>query len=153
MSAVTRSLTAYGLAADRPLLLYDGGCGVCHWCVHFVLRRDPGGALCFATLDSPIGQAVVAGLAEGTDSLVWVSVPPRRTCIESAAVLAVLRYLGGGWRLSGVLRIIPSGVRDLLYRAFARRRHRLGVTPASCPRPSEAEQVRFITVRQGAASG
>ncbi|MGD2018124.1 MAG: DCC1-like thiol-disulfide oxidoreductase family protein, partial [Planctomycetota bacterium] len=49
---------------ERPLLLYDGECGLCSRTVRFVLRRDRLKRLRFAALRSAAGEAALraAGL-------------------------------------------------------------------------------------------
>jgi predicted DCC family thiol-disulfide oxidoreductase YuxK len=135
--------------AVGPVLFYDGECGVCSRSVDLVLRHDRRGELRFASLRGAFGAALLARHPElvGVDSLFWVeSAPPgdgERVLDRSEAVLAVARYLGGGWRAAAVLRVIPRSLRDAGYSWFARRRRRFGRSPA-CRVPTPAERSRFL---------
>lgn len=64
-----------GPSSHSPILLYDGSCGVCARSVQFLLRRDRRRkTLRFASLESPLGQALVASepALVGVDSLIWI---------------------------------------------------------------------------------
>lgn len=64
---------------SAPLLLYDGGCGVCARSVQFLLRRDRRRkTLRFASLDSPLGRDLTARHSHlaGVDSVIWFDAWP-----------------------------------------------------------------------------
>ncbi len=132
-----------------PVLLYDGTCGLCSRAVQFVLRRDHRGELRFAPLGGAFARDVIArhpGL-QAMDTVVWFwpasSLVPERTLVESAAVLEVLRYLGGPWAVLAVVgRAIPGRLLDALYRVAARSRHRF--PNPSCQLPAAGDPDRFI---------
>jgi len=119
------------------LLFYDGHCGLCHRVVRFVLAKDRAGA---AFRFAPIGgeafhAAVPEPLREALpDSLVVLTVEGA-LLTRSAAVLHILRRLGGiWWLLAVVVGIVPVVVRDGVYDGIARIRHGLFHAPAqSCP--------------------
>lgn len=138
--------------SDRsPILLFDGTCGFCARSVQLVLEHEGRQrTLRFASLESPTGlelRSRHAGLA-GVDSVIWVepgdSPTSERTYVRSTAGLKVLRYLGGGWSVLGVLGgIVPRALRDPVYDFIARHRHQI-VQGASCLLPSPDQRARFI---------
>jgi len=113
-------------------LYVDGDCALCTRTVWFIDRRDRVRTLRFVALESDEGRALrreVPALAE-VDSLIWVErdEAERRELVltHSDAVLAVGRYLGGGWRVLGtVLGPIPRSWRDTVYRFVAKHRSQL----------------------------
>ena len=117
-------------------IFYDGHCGMCHGLVRFVLARDGAGLFRFAPLDSDVFRAAVPQASRKNlgDSLV-VLTADGSLLTRSAAVLHVLRRLGGLWRLlAGLIRWIPVAARDRLYDQIARIRHHLFRRPqGSCP--------------------
>jgi predicted DCC family thiol-disulfide oxidoreductase YuxK len=121
-------------AVDR--IFYDGHCGLCHGFVRFVLAKDGPGLFRFAPLDSDTFRATVpeASRTNLGDSIV-VLTADGSLLTRSAAVLHVLRRLGGLWRLlADLIRLIPVAARDRLYDQIARIRHRLFRRPLdSCP--------------------
>ena len=133
-----------------PVLLYDGSCGFCAESVQFVLRHDRRGLLRFAALDSAYGRGVLERHPEirGFDSVLLVEPAmngaPENVAAHSSAALRVGEYLGGRWGLLRVARVIPSPIRDAVYRLVARHRHRLSVHGPQCVVPSAQDRARFL---------
>ena len=139
---------------DPALLLFDGSCGFCARSVQFVLRHERRRqSLRFASLESPTGRAVRARHPEleGVDSVVWYE--PRTTAsgeqvlVRSAAVVRVLAYLGGSWRIASWLAaLVPRALRDWAYDFVARHRHELtrNRLNAACLLPTPEQRVRFV---------
>lgn len=124
--------------AERPeVVFYDGRCGLCHWSVCFILAHDhTGEAFRFAPLDSDTFRAAFSEPVRASlpDSLL-VQTDTGTILMQSDAVLHILRRLGGIWRALGIVGpLIPRVLRDKMYDAIARIRHRLFQAPvASCP--------------------
>ena len=133
-----------------PILLYDGACGFCAESVQFVLARDPGGPLRFAALDSATGRDILERHPDvrGFDSVLFVEpaddTNPERVFAHSNAALRVAAYLGGPWRLLQMARLVPSPVRDGVYRLIARHRHRLSAHGPLCVIPTARDRARFL---------
>ena len=67
------------------------------------------------------------------------------TCLEqSDAVLAVLRHLGKPWSRLSVVMIIPTPLRDAIYRFIAHHRYRIFGKRQTCLVPSPEQQKHFI---------
>jgi predicted DCC family thiol-disulfide oxidoreductase YuxK len=124
-------------APATETIYYDGHCGLCHRWVRFVLAVDPDGSLFrFAPLQGATFQAKVAESARaGLPDSVVVQTAGGALLVRSAAVVHVLRRLGGGWAaLGAAIRLIPGPLRDGLYDWIARVRYRLFARPADiCP--------------------
>lgn len=120
----------------NPILFYDGGCGLCHGAVLFVLKRDKAGVFRFAPLESETlaEQVPTEVRAALPDSLVLL-LPDGRLLTRSSAVVEMLKLLGGGWRiLGGLLWVVPRSLRNIGYDLIAKVRHRLFRTPTgACP--------------------
>jgi len=133
-----------------PVLIYDGLCGFCNGAVQFVLKRDPRGAVCFATLQGEFARGVMERHPElaGVDSLILVEpdsvTGTERVYVRSAGALRTARYLAGPWRLTRTLAVIPRPVRDWGYDLFARWRYRMFGRYDSCPIPTPEQRTRFI---------
>jgi len=129
-----------------PVLLYDGACGLCSSTVRFVLRHDRRGSLCFAALQSPFAERVLAkhpGLRD-TDSVVWLDRARGEVFTRSAAALRVAAYLKGPWRVALVLWVVPRQVRDWGYDLIARHRHLLLTGEPRCWVPPSELEHRFV---------
>jgi predicted DCC family thiol-disulfide oxidoreductase YuxK len=134
--------------ADGPILLFDGVCNFCNGSVNFVIDHDPAGRFRFASLQSEAGQALlgVHGLADlPLSSLVLIDEGTAH--LRSEAVLRTARRLGGSFALLGALRVVPHGLRDALYRAFAGRRYWLFGKSEQCRVPDPETRARFLDGR------
>jgi predicted DCC family thiol-disulfide oxidoreductase YuxK len=132
-------------SAERPLVLFDGLCGLCNRWVHFVLRRDRMGVFRFAPLQSATGQAILSRHGLPTDDLTTiVLVRGARIDRYSTAALEILRRLGGLWSMLYVLVLVPPPMRDIVYRFVAARRFRWFGRLDACPVPAPEDQARFL---------
>jgi predicted DCC family thiol-disulfide oxidoreductase YuxK len=132
--------------ARRPVLLYDGECGLCNAVVRFLMREDRPGRLSFAPLQSAPAQGYLErqGLpVRDFDSLVfvedWNDASVRGGFkLRTAGVCAALDTVGGVWRPISWLRVIPAPVRDACYKLVARLRYRLfgEYLPSPLPDPN-----------------
>lgn len=135
---------------SSPILFYDGECGLCTAGIRFILRHDRRGRLRFASLRGAHAEPLRLRHPElhGLDSMVWVEPArdghPERIRVRSDAGLAVADYLGGWWRLFGILGVIPRFIRDRLYDWIARNRGGILRRGAACTVPSPAERERFL---------
>ena len=103
-------------AADASVerIYYDGDCGVCHWAVGFVARRDPEGrTFRFAPLD---GETFLREVPEEVredlpDSMV-VQTEGGDVLLRSRGLVYILRRLGGVWGFLGrLLWLVPRALR------------------------------------------
>ena len=115
----------------RHLVLYDGVCGLCNRLLQFVLAHDRREVFRFASLQSAVGQAVVARgggdpLAVSTFYVVAdYQTPDARMFARSGAVLFVAGEVGWPWTAARVLGVVPKTILDRAYDFVARRRYRV----------------------------
>ena len=136
----------------RPVLLYDGECGLCNWAVRRLLRADRTGCLHFAPLQSgPAQEYLRAQGLPGADfaSLVFVpdwSDPARGTYrLRTDGALEACAVVGGGlWRMVGWTRFIPAALRDIAYKLMARSRYALFGQYQPSPLPEPEWEKRFL---------
>jgi len=128
-------------------LFYDGNCALCHAWVRFVLAEDSGSKT--FRLSPLQGHLISSRVQPETrrslpDSLV-VLTEDERLLTRSAAVLYVLRSLGGLWVLVAVLTAgVPPLVLDWCYDRVAVARKRVfGTRESVCPVLSAELKRRF----------
>lgn len=63
---------------------------------------------------------------------------------ESTAALKILIQLGGFWPLMSVFLIVPSFLRDMIYRWIGRNRYSWFGKRETCRLPSADERARFL---------
>lgn len=120
-------------AVTAPILFFDGECGFCDRAIRFAMSRDIHGRLYAATLNGETARTALtpfdAMLADVDSTVLYLPATPTRAAsvqIHSDAALSVLRLLGGGWAVLGVIgHVVPRWIRDNAYKAFAKRRFRL----------------------------
>lgn len=139
------------MTTATTVLLYDGLCGFCDRTIQFIVKHDTKRTMQFAPLQGDFaGQVLERHPAlRAIDSLVLVRndahSPVQNVLVRSDAVIAIAAYLGGIWRVGGLLlRVIPRPVRDWGYCAFARRRFRVFGRLDACRIPSAEERSRFL---------
>ena len=130
----------------RPIVLYDGVCGLCDKFVQFVVKRDRAESVRFAALQSETGKDLLRtfGLPDGGLSFIVV-IEGKNSFIKSAAVLEVLRYLPGVWKYLALLRIIPAAISDVVYEFTAHNRYAWFGRFDACVVPTESERKRFLS--------
>ena len=125
----------------HPVILFDGECNFCNGAVQFIIRRDPQGVFKFASLQSEAGRAL---LPAGFDADSIVVVEGGKVLVYSDAALRVAAGLSWPWSMGRFGRVIPRGVRDGLYRWFARNRYRWFGKSAACMVPTAEVRARFL---------
>ena len=130
----------------KPLLLFDGECGLCARTVRFVLARDRVGRLRFASLQSDLGRSVLveSGLDPDALSTLVLLDEEGRVWTRSDAALRVAGDLRWPWRWARVGLVVPRGVRDLVYRFVARYRISWFGTADACELPAPGVAERFV---------
>jgi predicted DCC family thiol-disulfide oxidoreductase YuxK len=140
---------------DRALVIFDGHCGMCNGSVRWFLVRDRNDRLRFVPSESPKVAEILsrhgvnmAADPAGPNTILVVRDPggPRELLLErSDGVMAILEELPRPWpALAGVLRWIPGGLRDFVYRLISRWRYRVWGRLESCPLPTAEERERFL---------
>lgn len=126
------------------LIYYDGLCGLCDRFVQFVLRRDRAARYRFAPLQGSTARERVPVTLDPRTSQTVILEEGGRFRVRSDAALAILSGLGGAWRLTTLLRVIPRPVRDAVYDLVARNRNRWFGRRAECRVPPPDERDRFL---------
>jgi predicted DCC family thiol-disulfide oxidoreductase YuxK len=135
---------------EKPVLLYDGECGLCNALVRFMLKHDRRGVLMFAPLQGVTGQAFLRAKALATadfDSIVFIEDADRADSAylrRTPGALRAVAEMGGGWRrLARVLAIVPESWSNVLYNGVARTRYRLfgRYRPSPLPDPEWAKRI------------
>lgn len=120
----------------EALYVYDGDCLLCSRFVRFLIMRDPEGGLKLATAQSDAGRDIY--LSEGLDPDLMDTAILKigdHTWTHLDLFTEGLAMCGGAWKLARVLRILPQGVADWLYRRIANNRKRFNRSECLMPTP------------------
>lgn len=125
------------------IILFDGVCNLCNWSVQFIIKRDLNSQFSFASLQSDVGKSLLEK-HHLSDVNSVVLIKQGKSYVESDAALEICRHLSDGWRLLTILKIIPSFIRNPLYRYIARNRYKWFGKQESCMLPTENMKKRFL---------
>ena len=125
------------------ILFFDGVCGLCNGLVDWLLPRDKQRKIKFATLQgTTAARLLTPPLREDLNTVVlWYK---GEVLTESTAILTCLKELGGLWSLAGLLKIIPSIIRDSVYRLIAKYRYKFFGKLSTCRLPLPGERLQFL---------
>lgn len=129
---------------SKPILFFDGVCGLCNRFVDFVLKYDDDGRVFFAPLQgTTAAESLPENIVQNLDTVVFLD--GKQWKCRSSAVVRVFWKLGGVWSVLGTLLwIIPRPLRDLGYKLVAGNRYRLFGKKETCRMPTPEERARFL---------
>jgi predicted DCC family thiol-disulfide oxidoreductase YuxK len=135
---------------SKPIVLYDGVCGLCNRGVQFLLKRDTHDRLRFASLQSEFAKRLLTRHGADPRDLDTVYAvkdygKPNETLLaRSGGILYTLAQLGGVWKLSGIGKVLPKVFRDAIYKIVARNRYRVFGKYESCMLPEPKHRAKFL---------
>jgi predicted DCC family thiol-disulfide oxidoreductase YuxK len=130
---------------DRPLIVFDGYCGLCSRLVQFVLRHDRKRVHRLLAAQTPLGDALYNhfGLTVG-DYETFIVIADGKAYFASEAGLVLFRALGAPWSWLYPLIVVPSGIRDRIYLWIAHNRMRFFGRTDTCYLPGPEHADRFL---------
>lgn len=136
-----------GITINRPILFFDGECGLCHRFVSFVLDNEPEPFFQFAPLqgDTFKESFTKEEIDAFPDSLILKTTEGETLILSDAAVYA-MKTLSPGWRRVGeFIGVFPMPLRDFGYRCVAAVRRKIFKKPDSaCPLVAPELRQRFL---------
>jgi len=127
------------------IVVFDAKCLLCNASVQFLLRHDHRGILRFASIQGKSGRELLAQAGLRVDGLqTLLLVDGNRSWQHTAAILRVLHALGWPWRAAWIAWLVPSLLRDAVYRWFARNRYWLFGRSEVCLMPPSDYRARFL---------
>ncbi len=127
---------------EKPILFYDGVCGLCDRSVQFLLKRDKAHKLHFSPLQGETAKTLLTTVQrEQLASVVlWED---KKTYEKSQAMLRVLA-IHLGWSWVKVFFYIPKPVSDFFYHLIADNRYHLFEKMDVCRLPTPEEKASFL---------
>ena len=113
---------------DKPdkLVVFDGGCGLCHAWVRFVIRHDKHRIFRFTSAQSDTGQNFLMRFDMPlNDFETMLYVEEGVVYKKSAAFLRIVRLLPLPVKLFSCCYIFPGLIRDFIYDCVAQKRYSL----------------------------
>ncbi len=130
----------------KPILFFDGVCGLCNSSVDFAIARDKKSRLLFSPLQGETAKQLLSeDQIQNIATVIYRTADGKHVYQRSAAVVRLLWQLGFPWSFCGwVLWFIPLPIRNLGYRIIAGLRYRLFEKHATCRLPTPEERTRFL---------
>ena len=129
---------------NKYYVFYDGECGFCNFWVQWILNNDKKDKFLFASLQGNFGQNFLKerNLETNNFNTIYLWKPEAYYLKKSSAIIKIAENLGGKYRLSTLIRIIPRFIRDFVYDAISNRRKKL--MNASCLLPNVLQRKKII---------
>lgn len=125
------------------VVFYDGECGFCNRSILFILKHEKDHQLKFASLHSDFSKNILKSHhidASNTDTLLFLN--NGKILDRSTAALTICRHLKFPIGILSMFQIIPSFIRDSIYRIISKNRKKLkGI---SCIMLTKEQQNRFL---------
>lgn len=130
---------------SSPIAFVDGSCALCSASARVIARHDRSGAVRIATVQSPLGRAMLAHFGlDPADPDTWLFLEDGQAHTALDGAIRLGRRLGPvGWLLQP-FRALPRSARDWLYARLARNRYRLFGRADLCALPSENLRRRLL---------
>jgi predicted DCC family thiol-disulfide oxidoreductase YuxK len=126
------------------VILFDGVCNLCNGFVQFVIKRDNVAYFSFAALQSDYAQQKLdADLVDKNLSSV-ILMENGIVYTQSTAALRILKQMSGLYPLLYAFIIVPSFIRDAVYKWVARNRYKWFGKTEYCMVPTPELKARFI---------
>ncbi len=138
-------LTKFPDLRGRKVIVFDGDCVLCSGFMHFVVKHDPDQQFDFIVAQTPLGEALYVhyGL-KSQDYDTNLVIIDGQLYQELDALAAVLREIGGFWRVPAVMRYLPGPLKSWVYNRIARNRYAIFGRRETCYLPTPDLQARFL---------
>jgi predicted DCC family thiol-disulfide oxidoreductase YuxK len=130
----------------KKIILFDGICNLCESSVLFVIKYDKKDIFRFVALQSDLGIEIVKHIGlnpKHIDSVILYE-PRISYFYKSAAAIEIAKDLGGFFHMGTLFKIIPNGLRNLLYDFIAKNRYSWYGKKESCWTPSDELKSKFL---------
>lgn len=131
---------------NKKIILFDGVCNLCNDAVNFIIERDKKDVFRFASLQSEVGQRLMAERGmdpESMDSVVLIE-PGVAYYQKSTAALEISKDLSGGYSMLGYFSFLPEGLRDSIYNLVASNRYKWFGKKDACMIPTPELKAKFL---------
>jgi predicted DCC family thiol-disulfide oxidoreductase YuxK len=133
------------LNPHKKIVFFDGVCHLCNGSVDFLIRKNKILSLFFSPLQSGFAKDRLKEFHNGEfpmESILFLR--GDRLFKESRAALEICKELAFPWNLLASLLIIPSFIRDKLYRWIAKNRYNWFGREKECMIPNKEVSQRFL---------
>jgi len=131
------------IQSEKPIVFFDGICGLCNGLVNFLMRIDRKRILCYAPLQGETAKEKLMDIeVKNLNSIVYYR--SQKTLQKSNAIIQLLVDLGGFWKITIIFKILPLSFRDSIYNFIAKNRYKWFNKKNICRVPTAKEKDRIL---------
>ncbi|WP_462168320.1 thiol-disulfide oxidoreductase DCC family protein [Pseudoalteromonas lipolytica] len=127
-----------------PVILFDGQCNLCHFCVRFILRFDKQITFKLCPMQSDKGERLLKAHEVKDPLSSMLVIDKNQLYKQSDAVLFIANELGFPFSIAKVFYLLPKGFRDRIYDWVGRNRYRIFGKQTQCKLLSEKQKQHFL---------
>lgn len=132
------------IAAEGPVVFYDGDCGLCDRSVKLLIKLDKAHQLRYATLQGETATRIMGAPQGPSEGWAIKLLDEEGLHDGSTAALRSAMHAGGVGKLGAFFLWVPRFIRDGVYRWIARNRYRWFGTVDACLLPSAGLRKQFL---------
>ena len=129
------------ISHNKPVVFYDGVCGLCNRSVQSILKKDKKNTFLFSPLQSTYAKEK---LGESYTVSTIILYHQHQIYLRSDAIIKIATILGGIYKIAVIGYLIPKLWRDACYNYIANRRYKWFGKYDTCKLPNQNEAQRFI---------
>lgn len=129
------------ISHNKPVVFYDGVCGLCNRSVQSILKKDKKNTFLFSPLQSTFAKEK---LGESYTVSTIILYHQHQIYLRSDAIIKIATILGGIYKIAVIGYLIPKLWRDAWYNYIANRRYKWFGKYDTCKLPNQNEAQRFI---------
>jgi predicted DCC family thiol-disulfide oxidoreductase YuxK len=126
------------------IILFDGVCNLCNSFVQKIIAADKNNHFKFASLQSEVGQKLLADKPEFKDLKTIIYLEGEQLYTRSTAALKISKHLGGFWPVLQVGYILPVFIRNGIYNLIAKNRYKWFGKMDQCMIPTPELKEKFL---------
>ena len=131
---------------NKKIILFDGVCNLCNRSIQFIIKHDSEDLFRYTPLQSETGKRLISERKIDTskiDSIILIE-PGVAYYTKSNAALRIGGDLKGYRSISGLLNLIPSVLRDIVYDFVTKNRYKWYGKQDQCMVPTPEILAKFL---------
>ncbi len=129
----------------QKIICYDGVCNLCNSWVSQLINLDKKKQFRYIWLQSETAHTLFKKQNFNTKTLSTVAyLKNNNLYTKSTAIILIIADLKGIWSLAKILLLIPTFIRDFIYKIIAKYRYNIFGKQTQCQRPSNEHLDLFI---------
>lgn len=129
--------------SDKPIVFFDGVCGLCNSAVDFIIRNDKSNSILFSPLQGEYIDKFNLNIEKiEPESLILYY---RDTFYDkSEAAIEIGKLMGFPYSAGVITKVIPKKISNIIYDFIAKKRYKWFGKKDNCRIPTKEERERFI---------